>query len=168
LEIGPEELTKLLKVLLDKKKEEPRLCTFDVRDSWIYLMLVLIVVPIQAQGKFSEDDLALVLYAAIESPAGAFRGLNTPESLWFIEVLEIQQALSWGLTTFNKFREFISLKRTFIFGAVQDSLTCAPGSKSFEEWSNNLDIMVCIFSRCYSIRLLSLLLSTFTASISPP
>jgi hypothetical protein len=31
-------------------------------------------------GKF-KDDLASVLYAAIESPTGAFRGLNTPESV---------------------------------------------------------------------------------------
>ena len=67
-------------------------------------------------GKFNDDDLASILYAAIESPAGAFGGLNTPESLRFIEILGIRQARGWGLGTFNEFREFLGLKSTFSCG----------------------------------------------------
>lgn len=111
-DIGPEELKKLLKALQDKQKEEPRLRTFDELKRG-------------PDGKFNDDHLASILYASIESPAGAFGGLNTPDFLRFIEILGIRQARGWGLGTFNEFREFMGLKRY----------------KSFEEWSNNPEIV---------------------------
>ncbi|KAG6890061.1 hypothetical protein C0992_003159 [Termitomyces sp. T32_za158] len=75
-------------------------------------------------GTFSDDDLAEILYASTESPAGAFRGRGTPTVLRLVEILGIEQSRAWGVCTMNEFRKFMGLR----------------GFKTFEEWNPDPEI----------------------------
>ncbi|KAG6809913.1 hypothetical protein H0H92_014111 [Tricholoma furcatifolium] len=79
-----------------------------------------------SSGEFSDDDLAQILYNAIEAPAGAFRGRGTPEVLRLIEIMGIEQSRAWGVCTMNEFRKFLGLKQF----------------QSFEEWNPDPEIAV--------------------------
>ncbi|KAG6810880.1 hypothetical protein H0H92_009972 [Tricholoma furcatifolium] len=63
-----------------------------------------------ANGTFNDDDLAQILYAATEEPAGAFRGRGTPPVLRLVEIMGIEQSRAWGVCTMNEFRKFLKLK----------------------------------------------------------
>ncbi|EPS97159.1 hypothetical protein FOMPIDRAFT_95975 [Fomitopsis schrenkii] len=73
----------------------------------------------QADGTFSDDDLANLLHDSTEKVAGAYRARGTPACLRVVEILGIEQARKWGVCTMNEFRDFLGLKRF----------------ASFEEWS---------------------------------
>ena len=74
----------------------------------------------QADGTFSDDDLAKILQDATENVAGAYRARGTPAALRVVEVMGMQQARQWGVCTMNEFRQFLGLKPF----------------DSFEEWNN--------------------------------
>ncbi|KAG6916804.1 hypothetical protein DXG01_005269 [Tephrocybe rancida] len=61
-------------------------------------------------GTFNDDELAAILHAATERPAGAFRGRGTPPVLRLVEVMGIEQSRAWGVCTMNEFRKFLGLK----------------------------------------------------------
>lgn len=108
------------KVAKDKKKEEPRLCTVgDCIDSCINCGSTPSRLKRGPDGKF-KDDLASVLYAAIESPTGAFGGLNTPESLRFWESGKLM-ARVWA-HSMNSESSWVSRVSIFL-GIAQGSLT---------------------------------------------
>ncbi|KAG6877819.1 hypothetical protein C0993_003603 [Termitomyces sp. T159_Od127] len=75
-------------------------------------------------GTFSDDDLAEILYAATESPAGAFRARGTPTVLRLVEIMGIEQSRAWGVCTMNEFRKFLGLREF----------------KTFEEWNPDPEI----------------------------
>ncbi|GLB40814.1 putative heme peroxidase [Lyophyllum shimeji] len=77
-----------------------------------------------SDGRFSDDDLAEILYTATENPAGAFRGRGTPAVLRLVEIMGIEQARAWGVCTMNEFRKFLGLKPF----------------KTFEEWNPDPEI----------------------------
>ncbi|EJC98652.1 heme peroxidase [Fomitiporia mediterranea MF3/22] len=79
----------------------------------------------QADGTFSDDDLAKILHDATEKCAGAYRARGIPEELRVIEIMGMQQARAWGVCTMNEFRKFLGLK-TF---------------SDFEEWSSIPEIV---------------------------
>ncbi|KAJ7103706.1 heme peroxidase [Mycena crocata] len=62
-------------------------------------------------GKFSDDDLAKILFDATESPAGAFGAQGTPSVMRVIEMMGILQARKWCVCTMNEFRQFLGLKQ---------------------------------------------------------
>ncbi|THH11068.1 hypothetical protein EW145_g888 [Phellinidium pouzarii] len=79
----------------------------------------------QADGTFSDDDLAKILQDATEKCAGAYRGRGSPAALRIIEIMGMCQARAWGVCTMNEFRTFLGLKPF----------------ASFEEWSSDKDIV---------------------------
>ncbi|KAI5117535.1 hypothetical protein M0805_004768 [Coniferiporia weirii] len=79
----------------------------------------------QADGTFSDDDLAKILHDATEKCAGAYRARGTPAALRVIETMSMEQAREWGVCSMNEFRQFLGLKP---FG-------------SFEEWSSDPKIV---------------------------
>ena len=78
----------------------------------------------QADGTFSDDDLANILHEATEKVAGAYRARGTPAALRVIEIMGMLQARQWGCCTMNEFRKFLGLKEF----------------ASFEEWSSDKDV----------------------------
>ncbi|KAI0060307.1 heme peroxidase [Artomyces pyxidatus] len=77
-----------------------------------------------ANGRFSDADLARILQNATDASASAFKARGTPAALRVIEVLSISQARSWGTCSLNEFRKFMGLQ---------------PYS-SFEKWNSNQEI----------------------------
>ncbi|KAH8111877.1 heme peroxidase [Phellopilus nigrolimitatus] len=78
----------------------------------------------QADGTFSDDELAKILHDSTEKCAGAYRARGTPAALRIIEIMGMQQARQWGVCTMNEFRKFLGLKQF----------------ASFEEWSSDPEI----------------------------
>ncbi|TDL26424.1 heme peroxidase [Rickenella mellea] len=77
-----------------------------------------------ADGYFSDDDLAGLLHDATEKCAGAYRARGTPAALRVIEIMGIEQSRQWGVCTMNEFRRFLGLKAL----------------ESFEEWNPDKEI----------------------------
>ena len=73
----------------------------------------------QADGTFSDDDLAGILHDSTEKVAGAYRARGTPAALRVIEIMGMDQARRWGVCSMNEFRKFLGLKQF----------------DSFEEWA---------------------------------
>ncbi|KAJ3839678.1 heme peroxidase [Lentinula raphanica] len=74
-----------------------------------------------ADGRFSDADIAKILQDSTSYRAGAYRARGIPEVLRVIEVLGIEQARGWGACSLNEFRKFIGLKPY----------------NSFKEWNND-------------------------------
>ncbi|PFH51764.1 hypothetical protein AMATHDRAFT_2679 [Amanita thiersii Skay4041] len=70
----------------------------------------------QADGTFSDNDLANVLHNATEHPAGAFRARGTPPIMRLNEIMGIEQNRRWGVCSLNDFRKYLGLKpyKTFL------------------------------------------------------
>jgi len=75
-------------------------------------------------GRFSDSDIAKVLYEATEESAGIFRARGTPVVMKSIDVMGMLQARAWNICTMNEFRTWLGL---------------GPFN-SFEEWNANPDI----------------------------
>jgi linoleate 10R-lipoxygenase len=67
----------------------------------------LISLTRDAEGYFSDDDIARILLDATQTPGGAWRARGTPESLRIVEILGIEQARQWGVCTVRFFPIFI-------------------------------------------------------------
>ncbi|KAL7952081.1 heme peroxidase [Trichoderma barbatum] len=65
----------------------------------------------QADGSFKDEDLVRILKEAMDDPAGVFGARMVPKALKIVEVLGINQARKWGVSSLNEFREFFGLKR---------------------------------------------------------
>ncbi|KAF9038426.1 linoleate diol synthase [Panaeolus papilionaceus] len=63
-----------------------------------------------ADGSFSDDDLANILHNATEHPAAAFRARGTPPIMRLNEIMGIEQNRRWGVCSLNDFRKFLGLK----------------------------------------------------------
>ncbi|KAL5504779.1 hypothetical protein ACEPAH_7442 [Sanghuangporus vaninii] len=107
------------KTLAEKLRPDPdvRKWTFDGVDN-------AELVRDSSTGAFKDSDLAALLYAATEAPAGAFKARGIPEVLRVVEVMGIEQARQWGTATMNEFRKFMGLK----------------SFSSFSEWNSDPDI----------------------------
>ncbi|PPQ76670.1 hypothetical protein CVT24_011915 [Panaeolus cyanescens] len=64
----------------------------------------------QADGSFSDDDLANIIQNATEHPAAAFRARGTPPIMRLNEIMGIEQNRRWGVCSLNDFRKFLGLK----------------------------------------------------------
>lgn len=63
-----------------------------------------------ADGKYSDDELARILTESVEDVAGSFGANNIPRCLRAVTMLGMQQARKWGLGGLNEFRKFFGLK----------------------------------------------------------
>ena len=79
-----------------------------------------------ADGSFSDADLAETLQDATDTPARAFGPRGIPVVMKAIECLGIEQARRWGCCTLNEFRKFLGFKQL----------------ESFEEWCSVPEIAV--------------------------
>ncbi|KAH9842416.1 heme peroxidase [Rhodofomes roseus] len=61
-------------------------------------------------GRFSDEELAQILFDATEAPAAAFKARGIPESLRIIEIMGITQSRKWGTCSLNEFRRYLGLK----------------------------------------------------------
>ncbi|KAF9650781.1 heme peroxidase [Thelephora ganbajun] len=75
-------------------------------------------------GKFRNEDLANILKAQTEHPAGAFGARGTPANMRWMEVMGIEAARRWGCCSLNDFRKYLGLKP----------------HKTFLEWNPNEEI----------------------------
>ncbi|OCH96232.1 linoleate diol synthase [Obba rivulosa] len=64
----------------------------------------------QDDGTFKDEDLAGVIYAATEHPAGAFGARRTPHVMRLHEIMGIESNRQWGVCSLNDFRKFLGLK----------------------------------------------------------
>ncbi|OGE56018.1 hypothetical protein PENARI_c003G02651 [Penicillium arizonense] len=64
----------------------------------------------QADGKFRDEELVMILTDAIESVSGSFGARNVPKVLRAVEILGIEQARRWNVGSLNEFRKFFDLK----------------------------------------------------------
>ncbi|KAH8108866.1 linoleate diol synthase [Phellopilus nigrolimitatus] len=78
----------------------------------------------QADGSFSDADLARVLQDATSHPASAFKARGTPSVMRLNEIMGIEQSRRWGVCSLNDFRKFLGLK----------------AYSSFSEWNSNPEI----------------------------
>lgn len=64
----------------------------------------------QADGKYRDEELVMILTDAIESVSGSFGARNVPKVLRAVEILGIEQARRWNVGSLNEFRKFFDLK----------------------------------------------------------
>lgn len=96
----------------------------------------------QADGTFSDDDLAKVLQDATENVAGAYRARGTPAALRIIEIMGMEQARRWGVCSMNEFRKFLGLKQfdSFEEWAGKDHPEIAQAARQLYGHINNLEL----------------------------
>ncbi|KAJ9104682.1 hypothetical protein QFC21_002180 [Naganishia friedmannii] len=61
-------------------------------------------------GLYNDDYLVDVIASSIEDPANSFGAQRVPIIMRAVEVLGIQQARTWNVSTLNEFRKFFDLK----------------------------------------------------------
>ncbi|EKM53767.1 uncharacterized protein PHACADRAFT_260261 [Phanerochaete carnosa HHB-10118-sp] len=64
----------------------------------------------QEDGSFKDEELAAILRAATQHPAGAFKARGTPHCMRLHEIMGIEASRRWGLCSLNDFRKFLGLK----------------------------------------------------------
>ncbi|KPM36966.1 Psi-producing oxygenase A [Neonectria ditissima] len=72
----------------------------------------------QADGTFKDEDLSRILKEAMDDPAGRFGARMVPKALKIVEVLGINQARKWQVSSLNEFREFFGLKQYDTFKEI--------------------------------------------------
>jgi hypothetical protein len=79
--------------------------------AWIYS------ITREADGRFSDADLAKILQDATHASAADFGARGTPEVLRVIELLSIEQGRKWGVCTVSilRFVPFVSLRLVPLF-----------------------------------------------------
>ena len=98
---------------------------------------VVLSINRQADGTFSDDDLAKILQDATEKVAGAYRARGIPPALRVIEILGIQQARAWGVCTMNEFRQYLGLKK---FNTFKEWNSQVPGvAEAAEQLYGHID-----------------------------
>ncbi|KAF6760375.1 heme peroxidase [Ephemerocybe angulata] len=95
-----------------------------------------------ANGKFSDDDLANILQRATEWRAGAFKARGTPAAMRIIEVMGIEQARSWGTCSMNEFRKFVGLKPYASFDEWNPNPEISKAAQSLYRDIDNLELYV--------------------------
>ena len=94
----------------------------------------------QADGTFSDDDLARILQDATDHVAGAYRARGITPSLRVIEMLGIEQARAWGVCTMNEFREFLGLKKFTKFSEWSSDKSVAAAAEQLYGHIDNLEL----------------------------
>lgn len=64
-------------------------------------------------GRFEDNDLAKLLFDAIEAKAGSPGGGRVPDWSREQEILRLEQARQVKVCTLNEFRQHLGLKRAF-------------------------------------------------------
>ncbi|KAG6847120.1 hypothetical protein H0H93_009983 [Arthromyces matolae] len=96
-------------------------------------------------GRFSDDDLADILHAAIEEPAGSFGGQRTPSVFRLVEIMSIEQSRAWGVCTMNEFRKFLGLKPFATFEEWNPDPEIANNARRLYGHIDNLELYVIPF-----------------------
>ncbi|KAG6834140.1 hypothetical protein H0H93_011600, partial [Arthromyces matolae] len=98
-----------------------------------------------SDGRFSDNDLADILHAAIEEPAGSFGGQKTPPVLRLVEIMSIEQSRAWGVCTMNEFRTFLGLKPFTTFEEWNPDPDIANNARRLYGHIDNLELYVISF-----------------------
>ncbi|KAJ9094890.1 hypothetical protein QFC19_007746 [Naganishia cerealis] len=69
-------------------------------------------------GNYDDDFLVDILASGIEDPANSFGAQRVPIILRAVEILGIQQARSWNVSTLNEFRQFFALEPHATFESI--------------------------------------------------
>ncbi|KAF9070659.1 heme peroxidase [Rhodocollybia butyracea] len=95
-----------------------------------------------ANGRFSDADIARLLQDSTSYRAGAFRARGIPDVLRVIEILGIEQARGWGACSLNEFRKFIGLKPYKNFKEWNDDDSVAKAAEALYKNIDNLELHV--------------------------
>jgi hypothetical protein len=91
-----------------------------------------------AQQRFEDNDLANLLFNAIEEKAGSPGGRSIPDWAREQEIERLKQARETNVCTLNEFREHLGLKRELAFAFSSFIILSFTGLESFEEWNPDL------------------------------
>ncbi|KIP05732.1 hypothetical protein PHLGIDRAFT_91744, partial [Phlebiopsis gigantea 11061_1 CR5-6] len=95
-----------------------------------------------AEGRFSDDDLAKIIQDATEWDAGAFKARGVPEAMKFVELLAIEQARKLGVCSLNEFRRFMGLKPYANFSEWNPDESVANAARMLYHDIENLELYV--------------------------
>ena len=91
-------------------------------------------------GYFEDNDLAELVFDAIEAKAGCPGGKAVPDWAREREILKFKQARQAKVCTLNEFRQHLGLKRAFasIHSSLLIPTSLLKALQSFEEWNPEL------------------------------
>lgn len=94
-------------------------------------------------GRFRDNDIAVILQTATETLASAPRGRGIASCMQVMEIMVINQAREWNVCSLNDFRRYLGLKRLYhllvtIIAFWRQGTTAF---KKFEEWSSSPEIV---------------------------
>ncbi|GAB7362524.1 hypothetical protein MBLNU230_g2843t1 [Neophaeotheca triangularis] len=136
-EVSQEELIRTLgKMEKDTKAQDPEERSFPALDS--EKMERIKDGPFA--GRFRDDDIADFLNRSIEDCANAMGPQQVPTVMRAIEILGIQQARTWKLSTLNEFREHFHLKRHETFDDITRNKEVAEALKHFYDTPDNVEL----------------------------
>ncbi|SRR6266576_154510 len=90
------------------------------------------------QQRFEDNDLADLLFNAIEEKAGSPGGRSVPDWAREQEIKKLEQARETNVCTLNEFRERLGLKRALASAFSSFIVLSFTGLESFEEWNPDL------------------------------
>lgn len=92
------------------------------------------------KGNFKDDEIAEFLTAGIEDCANAMGPQQVPVCLRAIEILGIQQARTWQLSTLNELREHFGLARHRTFSDITKNEEVAEALKHLYDTPDNVEL----------------------------
>ncbi|EMD39204.1 hypothetical protein CERSUDRAFT_112882 [Gelatoporia subvermispora B] len=96
----------------------------------------------QEDGTFKDSDLAGVIHAATEHPAGEFGARRTPHVMRLHEIMGIESNRTWGVCSLNDFRKFLGLKTYDSFLEWNPDPTIAAAAEKLYGDINRLELYV--------------------------
>ncbi|KAI9697339.1 MAG: hypothetical protein M1820_007845 [Bogoriella megaspora] len=94
----------------------------------------------QADGKFSDDDLAEIMVSSIEDCGNAFGARTVPTIFKAVEALGIKQSRAWQLATLNEFRAHFNLATYKTFEEINPDPYVANQLKHLYDHPDNVEI----------------------------
>lgn len=92
------------------------------------------------KGNFKDDEIAEFLTSGIEDCANAMGPQQVPICLRAIEILGIQQARTWQLSTLNELREHFGLQRHRKFSDITSNPEVADALKHLYDTPDNVEL----------------------------
>ncbi|EGC43242.1 fatty acid oxygenase [Histoplasma capsulatum var. duboisii H88] len=93
-----------------------------------------------SNGLFNDDDLANILTESIEDCAGPFGTSQIPAVFRAVEILGINQARSWRLSSLNEFRKHFNLKPHETFEDINPDPYIADQLKHLYDHPDNVEL----------------------------
>jgi hypothetical protein len=92
------------------------------------------------KGNFKDDEIAEFLTSGIEDCANAMGPQQVPICMRAIEILGIQQARTWQLSTLNELREHFGLQRHRKFSDITSNTQVAEALKHLYDTPDNVEL----------------------------